>query len=99
MLMNSNYTMEKYFQSAENRETCQNDFLISSNIEYKGYYKFGSVLGRGRFGTVIECLRKCDNKPIAIKFFKLTGIYIHVLNNLQIVPSIYPFKFEKNMFL
>ena len=45
------------------------------NFEYKGYHKFGRVLGRGRFGTVIECIRLCDNMPIAMKFFKCSGIH------------------------
>ena len=59
--------------------TQNNFFVVNENIdpgfEYKGYYKFGHVLGRGRFGTVVECLRKADNKPIALKFFKYSGIH------------------------
>lgn len=55
------------------------NFVISNTIEasfeYKGYHKFGRVLGRGRFGTVIECVRKADNTPIAMKFFKCSGIH------------------------
>lgn len=78
--MNSNFTMEKYFQPAEDGEAFKNDFLMSSDIdskfEYKGYHKFGRILGRGRFGTVIECVRKCDSKHMAMKFFKVTGMII-----------------------
>ena len=54
-------------------------FVINSKIEpdfeYKGYYKFGKVLGQGSFGTVIECVRKSDNKQIALKFFKHKAIH------------------------
>ena len=48
---------------------------IEPDFEYRGYHKFGRVLGKGRFGTVIECVRKCDDKPIALKFFKYNAIY------------------------
>ncbi len=52
-------------------QVCQS--LMDTELEYKGYYKFGKVLGRGRFGTVIECVRKSDNQPIAMKLFKCSG--------------------------
>lgn len=48
---------------------------IDVDFEYKGYYKFGRILGRGSFGTVVECFRKSDEKPIALKFFKKTAIH------------------------
>lgn len=44
-------------------------------FEYKGYYKFGNILGKGSFGTVIECVRKSDEQPVALKFFKLKAIH------------------------
>jgi serine/threonine protein kinase len=49
----------------------------SSNeaFEYKGYYRFGSVLGKGSFGTVVECFRKSDDRPIALKFFQHNAIH------------------------
>lgn len=76
----TNFKMEKYFQSVGHSKITRSDnFIVSQKVspefEYKGYYKFGRVLGRGRFGTVIECLRKVDNKPIALKFFKCSGIH------------------------
>ncbi|CAF0736462.1 unnamed protein product [Brachionus calyciflorus] len=49
--------------------------FLDSNFEYKGYYKFGRILGKGSFGTVVECFRKSDNKPIAMKFFKKKAIH------------------------
>lgn len=84
---NTSYKMEKYFQSVDISELANksDNFVVSNQIapelEYKGYYKFGRVLGRGRFGTVIECLRKVDNKPIAMKFFKCSGIHKWIPEN------------------
>ncbi len=58
---------------------CDRYFLSNNSIEpdfeYRGYHKFGRVLGKGRFGTVIECVRKSDDKPIALKFFKNNAIH------------------------
>ena len=48
---------------------------VKSGFEYKGYHKFGRILGRGSFGTVVECFRKSDSKLVAIKFF--TKKYVH----------------------
>lgn len=48
---------------------------IDPEFEYKGYSNFGRILGRGSFGTVVECFRKIDNKPIALKFFKIKAIH------------------------
>lgn len=61
---------------------------IDPSFEYKGYHKFSRILGRGSFGTVIECERKKDNKLVALKLFKCKGIHkwIHeslVLNDLD----------------
>lgn len=55
----------------------------NSEFEYKGYYKFGRVLGRGRFGTVIECLRKSDNQTCAMKFFQCAGIHRWIPANIS----------------
>lgn len=41
----------------------------------EGYYKFGKILGKGSFGTVVECYRKSDDRPVALKFFKFTAIH------------------------
>jgi hypothetical protein len=49
--------------------------IIDPDFEYKGYYKFGRILGRGSFGTVIECVQKFDEKPIALKLFKFKAIH------------------------
>lgn len=40
-----------------------------------GYYKFGRILGKGSFGTVVECVRKCDERPVALKFFQYNAIH------------------------
>lgn len=48
---------------------------IDADFEYKNYHKFGRILGKGSFGTVIECVRKHDQKPIALKFFKRKAIH------------------------
>lgn len=40
-----------------------------------GYYKFGRILGKGSFGTVVECVRKCDERPMALKFFQYNAIH------------------------
>lgn len=50
------------------------DFIESPTADYRGYYQFGRVLGQGSFGKVVECRRKCDDKLIALKFFKLTAV-------------------------
>lgn len=51
------------------------DETILADFEYKGYYKFGRILGRGSFGTVIECIRKQDETPVVLKFFKSSSIH------------------------
>jgi serine/threonine protein kinase len=48
---------------------------IDPDFEYKGYHKFGRILGKGSFGTVIECARKCDEQAIALKLFKFNAIH------------------------
>lgn len=72
MMLDVNLPQEKDILSG-------NYFVINAKMdegfEYKGYYNFGRVLGRGSFGTVVECLRKSDNKPIALKFFKHKAIH------------------------
>ena len=67
--------MENYFQSIPKTTNTSASTSELKCFEYKGYHKFGRVLGRGRFGTVIECERKVDNLPIALKFFKCSGIH------------------------
>lgn len=48
---------------------------LEPTFEYKGYYKFGKILGKGSFGTVVEAYRKIDDKPIALKFFQKKAIH------------------------
>jgi len=66
-------------KSKSDIKECDRYFLSNTSIEpdfeYRGYHKFGRVLGKGRFGTVIECVRKVDDKPIALKFFKFNAIH------------------------
>ena len=52
--------------------------IIDENFEYRGYHKFGRILGRGSFGTVIECVRKQDSRPIALKLVKSNAIHVWV---------------------
>lgn len=61
--------------AAESTTMTNSNGCIDPNFEYKGYYKFGRILGKGSFGTVIECVRKCDEKPIALKLFKYNAIH------------------------
>lgn len=67
---------------------CDRYFLSNNSIEpdfeYRGYHKFGRVLGKGRFGTVIECVRKSDDKPIALKFFKNNAIHQWIPENFVV---------------
>ncbi|RNA36228.1 serine threonine- kinase pim-3-like [Brachionus plicatilis] len=49
--------------------------LLEPTFEYKGYYRFGKILGKGSFGTVVEAFRKIDDKPIALKFFQKNAIH------------------------
>jgi serine/threonine protein kinase len=60
-----------------NKKTNDNDddYPIDENFEYRGYHKFGRILGRGSFGTVIECVRKMDTRAIALKLVKSKAIY------------------------
>lgn len=55
--------------------TIKNEPVLESEFEYKGYYKFGKILGKGSFGTVVEAFRKKDDKPIALKFFQKKAIH------------------------
>ena len=48
---------------------------FDNNFEYRGYHKFGRILGRGSFATVIECKRKIDSKLFALKLIKKKAIY------------------------
>jgi serine/threonine protein kinase len=48
---------------------------FDKNFEYRGYHKFGRILGRGSFATVIECKRKIDSKFFALKLIKKKAIY------------------------
>jgi serine/threonine protein kinase len=58
--------------------------IMDENFEYHGYHKFGRILGRGSFGTVIECIRKIDSRPVALKLVKSKAIYKWVPeSNLQ----------------
>ena len=49
--------------------------LLEADFEYKGYHKFRRILGRGSFGTVVECERKSDNKLIAMKLCTRKAIH------------------------
>jgi serine/threonine protein kinase len=71
----THFEMQNYFQSIPESTNLNESTSDLKCFEYKGYHKFGRVLGRGRFGTVIECERKVDNLPIALKFFKCSGIH------------------------
>jgi serine/threonine protein kinase len=90
--LTSLHTLEKYAHEDEsNKKTATPSQVkyphstIDPEFEYQGYHKFGRILGRGGFGTVIECQRKSDNKPIAIKFFKYKAI--HKLVPLKMVAD------------
>lgn len=61
--------------------------IVDENFEYRGYHKFGRILGRGSFGTVIECVRKCDSKPVAIKLVKRKAIYKWVPESLALIDE------------
>ena len=65
--------MKKFFHVEPKSKHQSDNSKVESDFEYQGYYKFGQILGRGRFGTVIECLRKINNQPIAMKLFKFSG--------------------------
>ncbi len=69
------FKMENHFQKVPKTSNSSSSTSDLQSFEYKGYHKFGRVLGRGTFGTVIECERKADNLPIALKFFKCSGIH------------------------
>lgn len=88
MLKSKHFKMEKYFHSFNKESGKKNSDVLKDKlepgIEYRGYHKFGRVLGRGRFGTVIECSRKADNLPIAMKFFKSSGIHKWIPENTVI---------------
>jgi len=75
----SNTTMNSNPSNKSDNKECDRYFLSNTSIEpdfeYRGYHKFGRVLGKGRFGTVIECVRKSDDKAIALKFFKYNAIH------------------------
>lgn len=87
-----NSNIEKFFKSSDDnkvsKKTSQskNQNPVDPDFQYNEYYKFGQVLGRGRFGTVIECLRKSDNQPIAMKLFKCSGIHRWIPEN-QVYPE------------
>ena len=59
-----------------------NENIEAADFEYKGYYKFGRILGRGSFGTVIECVRKSDDMPVVLKFFKSQAVHKWVPESL-----------------
>lgn len=61
--------------SAANKSRKVSECEKIDEFEYKGYYKFGKILGKGSFGTVVECYRKSDDRPVALKFFKFTAIH------------------------
>lgn len=66
---------EKSADSGQRQEDINLNETIEADFEYKGYYKFGKILGRGSFGTVIECVRKSDELPVALKFFKSKAVH------------------------
>ena len=60
--------------------------IMDENFEFHGYHKFGRILGRGSFGTVIECIRKQDSRAVALKLVKKKSIYKWVSeSSLQVV--------------
>jgi serine/threonine protein kinase len=75
----------------------KNSSVIDPDFEYKGYHKFGRILGKGSFGTVIECVRKCDQQPIALKLFKFNAIHKWIPESM-VADNIKPELREKSEF-
>jgi serine/threonine protein kinase len=44
------------------------------DYELRGFYDFNKMLGKGAYGTVIECKRTTDDKLMAIKFLKAKSV-------------------------
>jgi len=71
----SSFEKESHALVGKKQEDQSQDDSIEPEFEYKGYYKFGKILGRGSFGTVIECFRKKDETPVVLKFFKSKAVH------------------------
>ena len=74
-LGNSNMKTDESKASVAAKNDSDNYPIMDENFEYRGYHKFGRILGKGSFGTVIECMRKSDSRPIALKLVKTKAIY------------------------
>jgi serine/threonine protein kinase len=71
----SKFENDDHVLIAKKDEELSQDDTLEAEFEYKGYYKFGKILGRGSFGTVIECVRKKDETPVVLKFFKNKAVH------------------------
>ena len=60
---------------SESKVKLEKSASIDPDFEYRGYHMFGKVLGKGSFGVVIECVRKCDNKSVVLKLVKLSRVF------------------------
>ncbi len=73
---------ESHVLVGKKQDDLSQDDAIEAEFEYKGYYKFGKILGRGSFGTVIECVRKMDETPVVLKFFKSKAVHKWIPENV-----------------